>query len=246
MPERIHRERSGSTQSEALLAARGGAPIGTTFVADRQEEGRGRLDHVWASPPGGLYLSRIASDPREGSGLVPIAIATRLSESLDQTYGVRPLVKWPNDLLVTDPGGRPRKLAGILVDRVSSRSNEPVLVVGVGVNGTTRRTELPAALRDRTAILAELTIRSVDLAELEELAVAAIDGAVEALATGEGREEIVGRARSILYGIGRRARIDGRPAGIVRDLSGDGALSLERDGELLEVRSGEVVVEEAA
>ena len=49
---------TGSTNSDALAAARSGAPHGSVFVADEQSAGRGRGDHGWHSAAGeGLYVS---------------------------------------------------------------------------------------------------------------------------------------------------------------------------------------------
>ena len=56
-----------STQQRAIVLARAGAPEGTHVVAGRQRRGRGRLDHTWSSPDGGLYLSTIVRAPRAPS-----------------------------------------------------------------------------------------------------------------------------------------------------------------------------------
>ena len=49
---------TGSTNSDAVLAARSGAPHGFVFFADEQTAGRGRVDHGWQSAAGqGLYVS---------------------------------------------------------------------------------------------------------------------------------------------------------------------------------------------
>ena len=50
---------TGSTNTDALAAARAGAPHGSVFFADEQTAGRGRGDHGWQSAAGeGLYVSR--------------------------------------------------------------------------------------------------------------------------------------------------------------------------------------------
>jgi len=46
-----------STNDLARDLASGGAGEGAAVLALEQSHGRGRLGRVWASPPGGLYLS---------------------------------------------------------------------------------------------------------------------------------------------------------------------------------------------
>src|SRR5579863_8283653 len=49
---------TGSTNTDALAAARAGAPHGSVYFADEQSAGRGRGDHEWHSAAGeGLYAS---------------------------------------------------------------------------------------------------------------------------------------------------------------------------------------------
>src|ERR1700730_7272428 len=49
---------TGSTNTDALAAARAAAPHGSVYFADEQSAGRGRGDHQWHSAPGeGLYVS---------------------------------------------------------------------------------------------------------------------------------------------------------------------------------------------
>ena len=58
---------TGSTNSDALAAARSGAPHGSVFIADEQNAGRGRGDHGWHSAAGeGLYVSVLLRPQRDG------------------------------------------------------------------------------------------------------------------------------------------------------------------------------------
>jgi BirA family biotin operon repressor/biotin-[acetyl-CoA-carboxylase] ligase len=56
-----------------------------------------------------------------------------------EVTGVRASLKWPNDLLALDG----RKLAGILAEAPSSPTQPGAVVVGVGLNVSTRADELP-------------------------------------------------------------------------------------------------------
>ena len=116
-----------STQDRALALARDGAPEGTRVVARRQSRGRGRLERAWESPEGGLYRSIVLSRPRDHFGLLPLTVGAVLASALRKEYSVPVVLKWPNDLLVLEPGRHPRKLSGILTDDVASlrRSDVP-------------------------------------------------------------------------------------------------------------------------
>lgn len=237
-------EEIDSTQDRALALARSGAPVGTRVVAQRQRRGRGRLDHAWASPAGGLYVSVVVRTAVERVSWFPIALGARLASELEALAPLALAVKWPNDLLVLS-GDRPaRKLAGVLVDRVEDASGDPVEVAGIGINVTTDLAALPAELRARSATLAEGTGGPPSLAAVEEAAVRS------ALATAS---ELGGRFSEIralcerrLFGVGRRASVDGVPAGTIEGLGADGELLLRHGSDVVAIRTGDVRVDGVA
>jgi BirA family transcriptional regulator, biotin operon repressor / biotin---[acetyl-CoA-carboxylase] ligase len=240
VPLRQFFEEIPSTQAEALRLARAGAPPGTYVVAARQTAGQGRADHAWASPSGGLYLSLIAELPAQQAGLVPLALGERLREHFEEAYGVRAVLKWPNDLLVPTEGGGFRKLAGVLLDR----ANERTAVVGVGINVAVDREAFPPEIRDRVAILRELTSYPPQVAQVESETVEVIQSTFELLESDAGRRAIVAACRRSLYGRGRAARVDGRRVGVIRDLGDNGELWVEGDHGPQAVWAGDLTIEE--
>lgn len=62
-----------STNDVLKAKARLDAPEWTAVLADTQTGGRGREGRVWASPPGGLYLSVVLRPGFAEGGLVPLA-----------------------------------------------------------------------------------------------------------------------------------------------------------------------------
>jgi len=73
---------TGSTNSDALSAAREGAPHGSVYFADEQTAGRGRGDHRWESNAGqGLYVSVLLrlDVPTVRLPLLPLAVGSRPS-----------------------------------------------------------------------------------------------------------------------------------------------------------------------
>jgi BirA family biotin operon repressor/biotin-[acetyl-CoA-carboxylase] ligase len=117
------------------LAARAveGAPEGLVAIADFQSAGRGRLDRRWESPPGASLLCSILLRPDVGPDqlqLVVACVALAARAALVRLSGVRPSLKWPNDLIVKDA-----KIAGLLAEIVSV-DDRLAVVVGIGVNLT--------------------------------------------------------------------------------------------------------------
>ena len=130
-------EEVGSTN--AVLAARAAddAPEGAVLVAEHQAAGRGRLDRTWTSPPrAGLTVSVLLRPdvPAARRGWLPLLTGVALAEAVGEVTGVRTSLKWPNDLLAVDG----TKLAGILAEATGG-----AVVVGTGLNVSTRREELP-------------------------------------------------------------------------------------------------------
>jgi BirA family transcriptional regulator, biotin operon repressor / biotin---[acetyl-CoA-carboxylase] ligase len=121
-----------STNTDALAAARNGAPHGAVFFADEQRAGRGRGDHSWLSAAGeGLYVSvlvRLGLPPAR-LPLLPLAAGLGAAEAIRETAGLAVDLRWPNDLLLG-----PRKTGGILVESQSDANATSFAVIGFGIN----------------------------------------------------------------------------------------------------------------
>jgi BirA family transcriptional regulator, biotin operon repressor / biotin---[acetyl-CoA-carboxylase] ligase len=228
-----------STQDRALALARSGAPAGTRVVARTQTRGRGRLDHRWSSPPGSLYLSIVLPRPRASPTLLPLALGAHLADALDRRWGVRPRLKWPNDLLITDGTAPARKLAGILVDTTPSAA-----VAGIGVNVRLPPEGSDPELAGRRTSLEEWARPCPELEEVESLVTEAALDAARALDSPAGTVATRELCRNLLYGVGRPATVDGRPAGTIATVGPDGELWLDVDGERMTISAGDLRVEE--
>ncbi len=214
-----------STQDRGVALAREGAEEGSVVVARRQTAGRGRGERSWASPRGGLYLS-VVLRPTSAEPLLPLAVGSELARALGESYGVRLRLKWPNDLLAVDGAGTPRKVAGILVDRLDGSGGDRAAVVGIGVNAAPVGPVLPPELRAVSIALAELARAPIALDRLEGEVVRAAVDARRALAERAGARAIVARVRGLLYGRGEPVTVDGRPRGTLRGVRDDGALEV--------------------
>jgi len=128
---------TGSTNSDAMAAARAGAPHGSVWFADEQTAGRGRGNHAWHSAAGeGLYVSVLLRPaiPVARLALLPLTAGLAAASAVRAAADLAIDLRWPNDLLI---GGR--KTGGILVEShiESGIGAGPALafaVVGIGIN----------------------------------------------------------------------------------------------------------------
>lgn len=147
-----------STNTDALEAARAGAPHGSVYFADEQLAGRGRGGHAWHSAAGqGLYVSVLLRPelPAARFALLPLTAGLAAASAIRSAAGLTADIRWPNDLLIG-----PCKTGGILVEAriVEAKTVETKIaeakiaqarsgggsfaVVGVGINVHQR--EFPA------------------------------------------------------------------------------------------------------
>lgn len=128
----IHRDSLDSTNSFAFAQAMGGEPEGTCVVAESQNKGRGRLGRKWSSPEGrNIYLSVILRPAVHPSVVYPITFLSSLavSDTIAQLTGLKPTLKWPNDVLVGA-----RKISGTLIELSTEADMVRFVVIGIGLN----------------------------------------------------------------------------------------------------------------
>ena len=121
-----------STNTDALEAARDGAPEGSVFFADEQLAGRGRGAHAWHSAAGqGLYASVLLRPSIPAARLPMLALAAGLAaaSAINRIAALRVDIRWPNDLLIGQ-----RKAGGILVEGKTESDQVAFAVVGIGIN----------------------------------------------------------------------------------------------------------------
>jgi BirA family biotin operon repressor/biotin-[acetyl-CoA-carboxylase] ligase len=161
-------ESVGSTNDVAASLAVDEGSEGTVVIADAQTAGRGRRGRGWYRPAGaGVGVSivgrpgRAHSSPERATALLTLAAGVALAEAVDRITGLRPAIKWPNDLIV---GGR--KLAGILAEGVTAPAlgSLRAVVLGYGIN--VREAAYPPELANRVTALEPELGRSIDRAAL--------------------------------------------------------------------------------
>jgi BirA family biotin operon repressor/biotin-[acetyl-CoA-carboxylase] ligase len=118
-------------------------------LAGRQRFGYGQRGRVWLAPRGGVWLSAALpwpADPTQAAA-PGLAAAVALAQEL-QALGVAVRLKWPNDLLVLDQHGSPRKLAGLLPRLRLRGARVRWARLGLGLNGCNRVPTGAIALAD--------------------------------------------------------------------------------------------------
>jgi BirA family biotin operon repressor/biotin-[acetyl-CoA-carboxylase] ligase len=119
------------------------APDRSVLVAEYQTAGRGRFDRVWSSPRGAGLTFSVALRPPVSMphwGWLPLLAGVALFDAMgDIAPGIGAALKWPNDLLLGPPDVVPQqKAAGVLMQLTGD-----LVVMGIGLNVSTTRDELP-------------------------------------------------------------------------------------------------------
>ena len=154
-----------STNTKAKELAAQGAPHGTVLIADRQTGGRGRMGRSFLSPKGkGIYLSVILRPHCQAAQLMHLTCASAVAacNAIDAAAGLRPGIKWTNDLVFDK-----KKLGGILTE-LSLRIDGSVeyAVVGVGINCSQIHSDFPEEIRSIAISLSAAVGHPVDRGEI--------------------------------------------------------------------------------
>lgn len=237
-------QQTSSTNDIVEKLARDGVKEGIAVFAESQTNGRGRLGRKWLSPPGkGLWFSVLLRPdirPQEATQLT-IASATALFRAIRTLTGLKPEIKWPNDILING-----KKVAGILTELNAELDHVKYVIIGIGVDVNHAASEFPAELRKiATSLkietgstvprpeLAAAILRELDLdyARIRAGQFGAIADEWEAACSTIGHEAVIR--------IGER-QIRGR----AESLGDDGALLLRTEhGHLERIIGGDVTLE---
>mgnify|MGYP002679445850 FL=1 len=223
---------------QALL----GAPHGTVAVADCQTGGKGRLGRSFQSPGGvGIYLSMLLRPdcPQEQLMHLTCAVGTAMCDALEEAAGVRPGIKWTNDLVCEK-----RKLSGILVELLNDTQGKLCVIIGIGVNCCQQLTDFPEELRDRAGSLAMVTGRRIDRPKVAAAMMEALANMDRNLLTG--KEAMLEQYRRDCVTLGQKISVvrgDEIRHGTALDIGNDGDLIVRfDDGHTEAVSSGEVSI----
>jgi BirA family biotin operon repressor/biotin-[acetyl-CoA-carboxylase] ligase len=234
---------TGSTNSDAVAAARLGAPHGSVYLSDEQLAGRGRGDHGWISNAGeGLYVSVLLRPQFSAARLafLPFAAglaaadAIRTVSSLAPAPGLEIDLRWPNDLLIG-----PRKTGGILVEAGNDSKSLPYAVVGIGINVNQR--VFPPDLATPATSLDLETNRHIARQDLLLALLKSLQQEALALANSDAAREIAARVeKTSTWMRGRRVEVRGPQAcsGVTAGLDENGFLRVATAEGVIIVQTG--------
>lgn len=149
-------EKVDSTQTLAKNLAVNGEPEGTLVLACQQTGGRGQYDRNFDSQEGGVYFTLVLrpQKPACANALLSTYTGQAVAETLQQAFGLKTKIKYPNDVLVWETKTRKwKKICGILIESACDSTDDKWVLVGVGVNVNNR---LPAGLKDTAVSLKQL------------------------------------------------------------------------------------------
>lgn len=227
-----------STNTRAKQMAMTDAPHGTVLIADHQTGGRGRLGRSFQSPGGvGVYMSVLLRPDRPIHQLMHLTCAAAVAacDAVEAVAGIRPSIKWTNDLVCGS-----RKIAGILTELVTVGAKTCV-IVGIGVNCCQREADFSEDIRGFAGSLAMATGQPSDRAAVA----AAMITAFSAMDLEE-KEITMDRYRRDCITVGRDVSLvrgDEVRHGHALSVDDEGALLVEfEDGSRQLVQSGEISV----
>ena len=226
-----------STNEVAKREARQGAVEGTTIVAGEQTAGKGRLQRVWLSPEGSIALSIILYPRLEDMPSLMMLASLAVAHSIEAVTGLRPQLKWPNDVLI-----KGRKITGILIENSLRGKTLKYAVIGIGININIRMADFPELSTLATSLSDELGNKVSPLAIIKRLLVE-IEGLYRQLPDSD---SIYREWRDNLLTLGKKVRVkSGRNIyeGVAEAVTRDGSLLLRGpDGNLTTIVAGDATL----
>ena len=142
-----------STSDKAKELAMKGYDHGTAVVAITQSEGRGRKDHSFFSPKGGLYMSIILKPEmlrNTDSNVVTSFVGNAVIDAINELTGIEPYINGINDLYVDG-----KKICGILLESGSEFYSNTLqwIVAGIGINFDSDISKFPKDVKKRASSL---------------------------------------------------------------------------------------------
>ena len=234
---------TGSTNDVLKALAKQGAPQGTAILAGQQTDGHGRLGRSFHSPEGlGIYLSLLLRPDCLPTELMHLtcAAAVAMCSAVEQAAGIRPGIKWTNDLVFEG-----KKLGGILTELgLSPRGSVDYAIIGIGINCRQKQEDFPEDIRNIAASVDMVTGRTISPALLAAAMLEQLQKMDSILLTQ--KESILCQYRKDCVTIGREISVvrgDVIRHGEALSVDSEGALVVRyTDGSVEAVNSGEVSI----
>lgn len=211
----------------------------TLVTADSQTSGRGRLGRRWLSPPNlNVYATYCVflAQHRPDIGNLPQVAALSVAQILS-AMGLKPLLKWPNDVLVAG-----KKICGVLSEAIGL-PDSTCLLIGIGLNVNMDPKVLSTIDQPVTSLLVE-THRHYEVLEVLHLLTHRFAANIREFSSA-GFASFLPLYRSLIY-IPHHPITVGSPqsacSGTIHSIADDGSLRLLLpDNTIKDVHSGEII-----
>jgi BirA family biotin operon repressor/biotin-[acetyl-CoA-carboxylase] ligase len=192
----------GSTNDVVARWLAEGTPEVALAVAGEQTAGRGRDGRTWVAPPGAALLLSLGFRPTwlqpDQAWRLAATAALAMADAAEEVAGLpdRALrLKWPNDIVAETVGlavpvapqraDSVRKVAGLLGESVGLGSDDPQVVVGLGMDTDWTAADFPPDLATMMTSLRELAHgRPIDHGALLDAFLGRLEVRIEALRAG--------------------------------------------------------------
>ena len=231
-------DETGSTNADALSAAKLGDPGKLWIRAARQVQGKGRQGRPWVSERGNLYASLLLIDPALDSdrlGTLPLAAACAVHGALASLPGRADFkIKWPNDILANG-----KKISGMLLESQPLPDGRLAVAIGIGINCAHH----PDPALYQATDLSELGLDAPPEALFPRLAVS-MEAVLSAWNQGRGFPQIRAEWLRLAGGVGEKIKVNlpaGAQEGTFEDIDASGRLVLRlQTGETRLISAGDV------
>ena len=203
----------------------------TLVYTNHQTEGRGRLGRTWVDNDDLLFsilIKNNLTNPTDYTFLIALTVLNVLKQ-----LGLKPLIKWPNDLIVNK-----KKISGILLESISTDKIE-ALIIGVGINVNT--TMFPKELFFKATSLKKELKKDIDKEELLNMI---IDEFTNTYNNYKNKKfNLMNEVRSNLYLVDSIVKFtyqEQELVGKIEGLDNEGRLLINNRGEILHLTSGEI------
>lgn len=228
-----------TTQRIAHELAQQHAPEGTLIMSEEQTEGRGQLGRNWHNPKHVNIAASIIMRPdlpiREASKLTLMA-ASAFAKALNER-NIPVDIKWPNDLLING-----KKIGGILTEMQTEGDRIQAVILGFGIN--VNSDTIPVELRHRATSLYLETGEEYHRSELLAQLLVALETEYDRFLT-DGFSPIRDNWLSNAAFLNETVTVVAsgtKRTGVMRGISDEGALLMERDGIIEPIYSAEIAV----
>lgn len=227
-------EQTGSTNTDLMQTT--SLAHGTVLFADEQLSGKGRLGRSWTAPAGSqvIFSVLLLTNSLDYLGTLPLAAGLAVTDSIEGS-----VLKWPNDVHIDG-----NKLCGILAEAgpvgqsftsapktevnkaVGGQTPSARVVVGMGINVTLTREELPIEKATSLALEGRDTDRT-------ELAITVLKNLRRRITQWENQDpQLMQDYRAVCSSIDQEVRLEtptGDVTGRVEGISDDGRISVVGD-----------------